>query len=72
VLQVFPEDGNMGRVLPKYLSQWTTEKVKAEGVQVLPKTQVEGATLEDNKVVLTLNNGEKVIILFCVVLSDAN
>ncbi len=72
MLQVFPEDGNMGRVLPKYLSQWTTEKVKAEGVQVLPKTQVEGATLEDNKVVLTLNNGEKVIILFCVVLSDAN
>ena len=73
MLQVFPEDGNMGRVLPKYLSQWTTEKVKAEGVQVLPKTQVEGATLEDNKVVLTLNNGEKVIILFFViVLSDSN
>jgi flavin-dependent dehydrogenase len=50
----------MGRVLPKYLSQWTTEKVKAEGVQVLPKTHVEGASLEDNKVILTLNDGQKV------------
>ncbi|XP_046450087.1 apoptosis-inducing factor 1, mitochondrial-like isoform X2 [Daphnia pulex] len=60
VLQVFPEDGNMGRVLPKYLSQWTTEKVKAEGVQVMPKAIVEGASLEDNKVVLTLNDGQKI------------
>ncbi len=60
MLQVFPEDGNMGRVLPKYLSQWTTEKVKAEGVKVLPKTNVEGASLGDNKVVLTLNDGQKV------------
>ncbi|EFX69930.1 hypothetical protein DAPPUDRAFT_257842 [Daphnia pulex] len=49
--------GNIGRVLrfPKYLSQWTTEKVKAESVNVLPKTNVEGAILEDYKVALTLN-----------------
>ena len=60
VLQIFPEDGNMGRVLPKYLSQWTTDKVKAEGVNVLPNSHVDGAVLEDDKVVLTLKNGEKV------------
>ena len=66
MLQVFPEDGNMGRVLPKYLSQWTTEKVKAEGVHVLPKSHVEGAILEDDKVVLTLNGGQKVKIYFCL------
>ena len=28
VLQIFPEDGNMGRVLPKYLTEWTTNKVR--------------------------------------------
>ena len=28
VVQVFPEDGNMGRVLPKYLTEWTTNKVR--------------------------------------------
>ena len=41
--------GNIGRVLPKYLSQWTSEKVKAQGVNVLPKANVEGAILEDYK-----------------------
>lgn len=25
---MFPERGNMGKVLPEYLSNWTTEKVK--------------------------------------------
>uniref|UniRef100_A0A8C6PN83 Apoptosis-inducing factor 1, mitochondrial n=1 Tax=Nothobranchius furzeri TaxID=105023 RepID=A0A8C6PN83_NOTFU len=28
VVQMFPEKGNMGKVLPEYLSNWTTEKVK--------------------------------------------
>ena len=28
VTQMFPEEGNMGRVLPQYLSEWTTEKVR--------------------------------------------
>ena len=28
VMQVFPEDGNMGKVLPKYLTEWTTNKVR--------------------------------------------
>lgn len=64
MLQVFPEEGNMGRVLPNYLSQWTTEKVKGEGVQVLPKSQVHGAAMEDDKVVLTLNDGQKASLLF--------
>ncbi len=25
---MFPEKGNMGKVLPEYLSNWTTEKVR--------------------------------------------
>lgn len=60
VVQVFPEQGNMGRVLPKYLSEWTTEKVKAEGVQVKPNSVVQAASLENDKVVLQLQNGEQV------------
>jgi hypothetical protein len=44
------DGGNIGRVPPKYLSQWTTEKVKADGVHLLSKANVEGASLEDNKV----------------------
>ena len=56
----------MGRVLPKYLSQWTTEKVKAEGVQVVPKSQVQGAVMEDDKIVLTLSDGNQVYLLLIV------
>ena len=28
ITQIFPEDGNMGLVFPKYLSQWTTGKLR--------------------------------------------
>lgn len=28
VIQLFPEKGNMGKVLPEYLSNWTMEKVR--------------------------------------------
>ena len=68
------DGGNIGRVLrsPKYLSQWTTEKVKAESVNVLPKANFEGAILEDYKVALTLNNGQKVNSYFCTCFGDVN
>lgn len=35
VTQVFRESGNMGKILPEYLSSWTTAKVRAEGVEVI-------------------------------------
>lgn len=62
IYQVFKEKGNMGKVLPKYLSQWTTEKVRNEGVEVVTETEVENCTLENGggKVNLILNNGENV------------
>lgn len=28
VIQLFPEKGNMGKILPEYLSNWTMEKVR--------------------------------------------
>ncbi len=66
------DGGNIGRVLPKYLSQCTSEKVKAQGVNVLPKANVEGAILEDYKVELTLNDGQKVNSYFSTSFSDVN
>lgn len=54
----------MEKVLPEYLSAWTTKKVKDEGVQIIPKTVVEDAVIKkdkynNDKVELHLNNGEK-------------
>lgn len=32
--QIFPESGNMGKVLPEYLCKWTTTKVRSEGILI--------------------------------------
>jgi programmed cell death 8 (apoptosis-inducing factor) len=60
VTQVYPEDGNMAKVLPAYLSKWSTEKVRKEGVTIVPNTRLvgvkkaaEGAGLE-----LELSSGQ--------------
>lgn len=34
VYQIFKESGNMGKILPEYLSLWTSDRVRAEGVEV--------------------------------------
>jgi programmed cell death 8 (apoptosis-inducing factor) len=43
VIQIFPEEGNLRRILPQYLSEWTTKRVK-EGIlksnALLMKTSV--------------------------------
>lgn len=62
-MQVFPESGNMGKVLPEYLSRWTTDKVRNEGVQVTPNAFVKSATPSGKgKVKLELNNGQTVSV----------
>ena len=61
VTQLFPEEGNLGLVLPTHLCKWTTGKVRQEGVNVLPGTSVSKVTLsEDNKVKTTLTDGSEV------------
>ncbi|XP_050512540.1 apoptosis-inducing factor 1, mitochondrial isoform X1 [Diabrotica virgifera virgifera] len=57
IYQLFKEGGNMGKVLPEYLSLWTTEKVKDEGVRVKPHTEVIGVKHDGKKgMILTLND----------------
>ncbi|QQP56861.1 Uncharacterized protein FKW44_001673 [Caligus rogercresseyi] len=50
----------MGRILPKYLSQWMTQKVKNEGVNVEAGCTLSSAHLERGKVILTLSNGREI------------
>lgn len=58
--QLFHEQGNMGKILPEYLSKWTTERVREEGVNVIPNTGVEKVELHKNQLKLKLLNGESV------------
>ncbi|KAM9333518.1 apoptosis-inducing factor 1, mitochondrial [Pholidichthys leucotaenia] len=60
VIQMFPEKGNMGKVLPEYLSNWTTEKVKKEGVKVISEALVKSVTLKDDKLEIQLKDGRLV------------
>ncbi len=64
VKQIFPENGNMGRILPDYLSQWTTDKVRVEGVEVLPNSSVHSAVMEGDQLYLTLEDGTRVECFF--------
>ncbi|KAF9186983.1 Apoptosis-inducing factor 1, mitochondrial, partial [Haplosporangium sp. Z 27] len=61
VTQIFPEDGNMGLVFPRYLSKWTTSQVEQEGVVVKSKSKVASTKAVGDQVELTLENGEKVL-----------
>ncbi|XP_063698324.1 apoptosis-inducing factor 1, mitochondrial [Culicoides brevitarsis] len=67
VHQVFTEKGNMGKVLPEYLSQWTTERVKEEGVDVLASTEIKSVEVQDKKLKIELNNGRTLIVDHAIV-----
>ncbi|KAB7498693.1 Apoptosis-inducing factor 1, mitochondrial [Armadillidium nasatum] len=61
VSQLFPEAGNMGKVLPEYLSQWTMDKVKGEGVEIFNNSYVKKAEKSPSgKIKLTLNTGKQI------------
>lgn len=64
IYQIFRESGNMARVLPEYLSCFTTEKVRNEGVDVRTNTEVEDISLSNNNksLVLHLNNGHRITV----------
>ena len=53
VYQSFPESGNMGKVLPKYLASWTTRQLEVVGVNVKPETKVVNTQCKGNGYVYT-------------------
>ncbi|RWS16828.1 apoptosis-inducing factor 1: mitochondrial-like isoform X2 [Dinothrombium tinctorium] len=67
VYQIFPEAGNMGKVLPEYLSQWTTKKVMTEGVNVYPSAHLTNVSLDGKQIQLSLDNGKSVNADYIVV-----
>lgn len=67
VYQIFHEKGNMGKILPEYLSKWTSDQVKEEGVNVLPDAQIKEAEVVDKKLKLTLLDGRVVLVDHAIV-----
>ncbi|CAJ0953749.1 unnamed protein product [Ranitomeya imitator] len=61
VIQMFPESGNMGKVLPEYLSHWTTDKVTREGVNVISDAVVKSVAYKSGKLHISLKDGRQVM-----------
>lgn len=64
VTQIFPEKGNLSKILPEYLSRWTTDRMREQGIEVIPNVDVVNvsSSINGKQIQVTLSNGEKVII----------
>lgn len=62
VSQIFPEKGSLAKILPEYLSKWTTDKIREQGVNIISGLELKSAVLANNdkQVELTLSDGKKV------------
>lgn len=46
ITQIFPEEGNMALVFPRYLSRWTMGRLRKAGIKVIPGTTVTKVELD--------------------------
>lgn len=60
IVQVYPEKGLLWNLLPAYLSQWVTKKLAAEGIEIIPESDLVSATVKDDKLCVQLTNGSEV------------
>lgn len=65
--QIFHEKGNMGKVLPEFLSVWTMDRVREEGINVIPNNQVQSVELFNGQLKLKLLDGTQVLCDHAVV-----
>lgn len=63
--QVYPEKGNLGKILPAYLSAWTTDRMRSQGIDIIPNVDVQSASLSSNgkQVEIALTNGKTVKLI---------
>ncbi|KAL0830163.1 hypothetical protein ABMA28_003620 [Loxostege sticticalis] len=67
-VHIFKDKGIMSSVLPEYLGEWAAEKIRCEGVTLIPKTQVYDAfESPDGRLELTLSNGTSIVTDFVFV-----
>ena len=67
VHQVYPESGNLGLVLPDYLSEFCKKQVEALNVKVSSNSKVKDISSSNDKVNIELDNGETIQADHCVV-----
>jgi programmed cell death 8 (apoptosis-inducing factor) len=61
VTQIFPESGPMGLVFPKYLSEWTRDKLSSLGIKLIPRVTIDSVDSRQGEVMkVQLSNGQTV------------
>lgn len=60
--QIYPESGNLGKVLPAHLSEWLSKKIVNEGAHVLPNCEVKSVSMSNDKkkVQIELSNDQTI------------
>ncbi|CAH2264642.1 jg6250 [Pararge aegeria aegeria] len=67
-VQMLKDKGILAGILPEYLSEWAAEKIKCEGVTIMPKTQIYDAFKSaDGRLELTLSNGSSLVTDYVLV-----
>lgn len=69
VTQIFPEKGNLSKILPEYLSRWTTDRMREQGIEVIPNVDVVNvsSSINGKQIQVTLSNGEKKNVDYVIV-----
>jgi NADPH-dependent 2,4-dienoyl-CoA reductase/sulfur reductase-like enzyme len=62
VVMIFPESGIGARLFPQELSDFLNDYYREKGVQVLAEELVQGLKTRDNKVVLTTQSGQEIVV----------
>lgn len=63
-MQIFKEEYLLDKILPEYLAELVTNKIKQGGVNIINNAHVVKAELVNNKVNLTTSDGQVVSSLF--------
>ncbi|CAF0999015.1 unnamed protein product [Rotaria magnacalcarata] len=50
IVQLMPENGNISKVLPEYLSKWATDRIRDEGAEVMTNVELINASIQEGKV----------------------
>ncbi|CAF2134049.1 unnamed protein product [Rotaria magnacalcarata] len=53
IIQLMFEKGNISKVLPEYLSKWTSDRVREEGAEVVTNIELVDASLQEGKISLS-------------------
>lgn len=72
VQQIYHEGGNLAKILPDYLAENTTDKIKKYGVEVIPNVQVKEVSRDHDKLKLVLTDGRIVLTDQVVVCAGCN